>query len=246
MTQGANVSPATRHSLCAAWQFTDAFSLRPIAVPLTVTVPAIAPPYPWMPALPWTAVDGGDGVYRFKVTNGVVAPTGTLAVNVAVPTSDYVAFEPLAMTLVPTGMHGVAPRPLAGPYPQRSDFLLSTPLWPTRVFRIPPGETAVVGSITNAASAPVAGLKVTMWSSAYANAPAGTPYTYTDANGDFVFRLLGPDFRVDIAGGHATTTVGVSISLLAPPAHTTAVIPTTPFPQTIPLGQVTTMPIRVP
>jgi hypothetical protein len=86
-----------------------------------------------------------------------------------------------------------------------------------------------------------------MWSAVHASPPAGTPSTYTDANGDFVFRLLGHDFRTIVSGGVVTTTANVSISLLAPPTYTTAVTPTAPpFPQTVQLGQVNFLQISVP
>lgn len=227
------------HTLAAAWRFEDAFSGRAVDVPLNVQVDVIAPPYSRMPSLPWKAVGGDDATYRFLVSNRTIAPIGTFEVSVDVPGATYAAFEPLAMTL---------PRPLlTPPYPTRTDFLMVAKLWPTRLFKIPPGETAVTGTIGSAgALTSVAGLRVTMWSAVHASPPPGTPYTYTDANGDFVTRLLGPDFRTSVSGGVVTTTANVSIEIRPPPTFSTVVTPTTAFPQTIQLGQVNTMPIAVP
>lgn len=222
------------HALAAVWRFEDAFSGRVVDVPLDVRVDTIAPAYPHMPLLPWRAVRGDDATYRFGVSGGTVPPVGPLAVTIQIPGAEYAAFESLSMVL---------PRTVSTP-PTRADFLIVSDLWPTRVFRIPDGETAVVGTIRSVgALASVAGLRVTMWSAANA-APPSTPYTYTDANGDFVARLLGPDFRT-LVGGVAKTTVDVSIQILTPPTYTTVVAPITPFPQTIQLGQVTSLPIPV-
>jgi hypothetical protein len=53
--------------------------------------------------------------------------------------------------------------------------------------RPPGGETAVRGSITSATSQPVADLKIEMWLGV--GPPPGTPYTFSNTNGDFLFRF---------------------------------------------------------
>ena len=73
--------------------------------------------------------------------------------------------------------------------PTRADFLLSQPLWPTVAFRPPPGETVVRGRLASASAQPVDKIKVEMWTGGVAVPPPGTPYTVTNANGDFLFRF---------------------------------------------------------
>lgn len=132
-----------------------------------------------IPGLRWQAfyVDS-DATYRFRY-----GPTetiaGTHAVEVRSLDGIYVNHEPFTVTL-PI----VAPPP-----PTASDYLVARPLWPTRRFRIPAGETAVIGRITPAVpSTNVAGLRVQLYRGV-APPPSGA-YTFTDAAGEFVFRLL--------------------------------------------------------
>jgi hypothetical protein len=129
-----------------------------------------------IPARKWRAsFSENDATYRFSMA-GEPVPTGTFDVQVDVRDDTYAHFEPFQLTLPVTPS---AP-------PRASDFLVVKPLWPTRRFRVPRGETAVVGQLHHP-TLPTAGLRVRMF-------PAGppppvAPYTYTDAQGGFLFRF---------------------------------------------------------
>jgi hypothetical protein len=229
------LAPAATYRLAAAWLFVDAFSGRAVDVPLSVRVDAINPPYPSMPRLPWRAVRGADATYRFVYAEGTALPRQTMSVTCDIPGGAYRAFEALSMTV---------PRTAAIPnHPTRADFLIVTRLWPTRVFRIPFDETAITGEVLSSAAHPsVAGLKVTVWSAQYGGiAPPNAPYTYTDARGDFVVRLLGKDYRIHMSGVNVTSTADIYIELRTPPPPYQTVVATVS--QTIPLGQNTLLEI---
>jgi len=189
-----------------------------------------------MPNTPWKAVRGGsDGTYRFLVTNKTVAPVGNIGVSVSAPGGEYVDFEPFAVTL---------PRLLVAhpPTPDRSDFLVDHNLWPTRVLNLPAGETAIVGRVASGGVNPIAGLRIRIWPSG-SPMPA-TPYTYTGAVGEFVFRLPG---LKKVSGGVVSTTASLAMNIRLPPLYTVAVAPTAPvIPFTVRLGQVTTLNVSVP
>jgi hypothetical protein len=57
------------------------------------------------------------------------------------------------------------------------------------VVRPPDGETAVRGSITSPTAQPVAGLTVEMWTGGSPTPPPGTPFTRSNAGGDFLYRF---------------------------------------------------------
>ncbi|HEY5933088.1 MAG TPA: hypothetical protein VIU61_00550 [Kofleriaceae bacterium] len=161
------------HALACALRFEDIFyrpvepTTPPVATRLEVTIPALA----------WTAIRADrDATYRFRFTPGVDV-TGTHDVVVTSLDGIYVNHEPFQITL---------PRMMSTP-PRASDFLIARPLWPTRRFHAPIGETCVIGRITSP-NLPVAALRVQLYRGA-APPPLGA-YTYTDANGEFVFRLL--------------------------------------------------------
>jgi hypothetical protein len=225
------------HRLSAAIRFVDAFTAKAVAQPLDVraeTLPVVL----GMPNPPWKAVRGpNDDTYRFLVTNNTVAPVGPIPISVSAPGEEYASFEllePFTVTL---------PRPIVAhpPTPDRSDFLVERTLWPTRLLKVPPGETAIVGRVTNA-TGPVPALKVRM-GKAPGPLPAA-PYTYTSDSGEFVIRLPG---LKTVNGGVPTTTASLLIELLVPPAYAVTVAPTAPvFPITVRLGQVTTLQITVP
>jgi hypothetical protein len=162
------------HLLGFALRFEDIFD-RP-ATP--TTSPVRAPLQVSIPALRWQAFyAGSDGTYRFRFgPHDVIA--GTHAVEVTSLDGSYANHEAFTVTL---------PRVVSTP-PVTDDFLIARPLWPTRSFRIPEGETAVIGRITSPTSQPVAGLRVQLYRGA--SPPPSGAYTYTDANGEFVFRLL--------------------------------------------------------
>lgn len=225
------------HRLSAAIRFVDAFTAKAVTQPLDVRA-EVLPVVLGMPNPPWLAVRGpSDDTYRFFVTDNTVAPVGPIPVSVSAPGEEYASFEllePFTVTL---------PRPVVAhpPTPDRSDFLVERTLWPTRLLKVPPGETAIVGRVTNA-SGPVPALKVRM-GKAPGPLPA-TPYTYTSDSGEFVVRL--PSLKT-VNGGVPTTTASILIELLVPPAYAVTVAPTAPvFPISVRLGQVTTLQITVP
>ena len=171
------VSPLLQRTLSAVYRFYDAFFF-----PIDDTTPPIASPLDVsIPALNWSARRADDDLtYRFSaLTFTRPAPSGVnLAVQVVASAGDYVNFESILLTL---------PLPVSIP-PQAADFLIPRPLWPAIGFRPRAGETAVRGHITSPTAQPVAGLKVEMWPSP-GPTPPGTPYTLSNANGDFLFRL---------------------------------------------------------
>ena len=231
------------HRLGAAVLFVDAFTARAVDVPLEVrasTLPVVV----GMPILPWTATRGrNDNTYRLMVTNSTVMPVGGVPLEVTAPGREYFNFEPLLVPL---------PRPFTAhpPTPARSDFLLRHTLWPTRSFRLPSGETAVVARFASAGANPVARLKVTIWQDGLPM-PA-SPYGYTSDAGELVFRL--PDLK-SVNGGVITTTASLRIDVRLPPLYGAAVAPTLiatdtgavlgiPFP--VRLGQAATLIISLP
>jgi hypothetical protein len=228
---------AVAHHLSAALRFVDAFTARPVGVPLHVQADVLpVPVVVGTPNTPWKALPGPyDGTYRFFVTNHTIAPVGPVAISVAAPGKEYVNHEPFSVPL---------PRPLLAhpPTPAPSDFLVERPLWPTRVLPLPPGETAIVGTVRSVGATPIAALRIRIWPSALPM-PA-TPYAYTDASGGFVFRLPG---LKKVSGGAVSTTASLTLDIRLPPLHAVAVAPTAPtLPFTVRLGQVTTLDISVP
>jgi len=178
MPAGSFVAPLHQRSLSAVYRFYDAFLFpiddftRPIASALEVSIPALR----------WNALRVEDDfTYRFSaITLTQPAPSGAnLGVQVVATNGDYVSLAPILLTL---------PLALSSP-PKRSDFLINQPLWPTVALRPPDSETAVRGQIRSPGALPVAGLKVEMWPGAALTPPAGTPFTRSDANGEFLFRF---------------------------------------------------------
>jgi hypothetical protein len=232
-----------RHRLAAALRFVDAFTARPIAVPLDVRAEAL-PVVPGMPALPWKATPApSDESYRLLVSNDTAMPAGAIDVDVTAPGGQYVNFEPLVVTL---------PRPLVAhpPTPARSDYQVQHPLWPTRSLKLPPGETAIIGRFTSGGVSPIAPLKTTIWLDGTPMPPA--PYSYSTDRGEFVHRL--PTLKT-VVGGVVTPTASLRIHIALPPLYTTAVGPaqiTTDIgvvlavPFSVRLGQVTTLVIALP
>jgi hypothetical protein len=205
---------SVRHQLAVAVRFVDVFTVQPVVVPLDVRVDSL-PSAVGMPAVPWRAVEGpNDHTYRFLVSNNTVMPTGTVGVAVTARGQEYVDFEPLTTTL---------PRVLTAhpPIPARSDYLLQHPLWPTRSLRLPPRDTAIVARLVSAGSTPIEAVRATIW-------PDGSPmpafpYAYSDARGEFVYRL--PALKT-VVGGVITPTANLLIDLRLPPAYTAVVLPT--------------------
>ena len=177
-----------QRSLAAVYRFHDVF-FEPadgrtplIERPLNVTIPALR----------WSAFRSPtDLTYRFSwliltqpIPSNRPSPPqpASFAVEVTDPSGDYVNFED------PANMALSLPLPVSAP-PRASDFLITKPLWPTAAFRPPSGETAVRGTLSSPTAQSVADLKVEIWLGAAPAPPAGTPFTRTNANGDFLYRL---------------------------------------------------------
>ncbi len=173
-------SPIFQRSLSAVFTFYDAFLYPPGSSQPPDPTPLVGSPLGVsIPSLQWQAAAADDGSYRFSaLTLTQPAPGGAnLAVQVDAPLGDYLSFDPITITL---------PLPISSP-PLRSDFLIPTKLWPTVAFRPPSGETAVRGIIASPTAQPVSNLKIEMWLGA---GPApGSPYTFTNLNGEFLFRF---------------------------------------------------------
>ena len=192
MTDLRTDTPMLTHYLAVVVRFVDPFTTRPVPIRFSVSIPA----------LNWSGFWWGlDSTYRFLKSNVPVIggvpklPTGTFTLKVdlpgrenappdpptALPRGPYAAFEPRQVTLPPSAQH---PPPVLV-----SDYLVDLTLWPTVSFTVPAGETAAVGQIVSSSAQSVAGLKVIVFQGA---APAaGTPYTRTDAAGQFLYRLPG-------------------------------------------------------
>jgi hypothetical protein len=211
------VNLQSRRTLAAVYRFYDAFLFPvdertpPITSLLDVSIPALG----------WRAFGStADSTHRFSaltLTEPMAAQAG-LEVQVEAPGGDYVNLDPILLTL---------PLPLSSP-PQSADFLIAKPLWPTLKVRPPAGETAVRGSLASA-TLPVADLKVEMWLGPAPVPPPGTPFTRSNAQGDFLFRFprlkaaAGPTLalRIRLDGGAA----GVFPSSLTLPFGRTHIIP---------------------
>jgi hypothetical protein len=197
------------HRLSFACLFTDEFTDAPVRSPLSVTIPQLR----------LTAFRSErEATYRFQVTNADV-PTGPVDVAVSSLLQDYASFEPITVTLpiVPSTP------------PLRNDFLVTRSLWPTRRLALPPGETAVRGRVVPAAPGlAVAGLRVVL---SVGPPPVDAPYTYTDAQGEFLFRL--PTLVAEVVGGVVDTTETLTVTVSDGGAVTVA-----PATFTVTLGQV--------
>ena len=210
------------HHLNAAVRFIDHFTVLPVRAVLSVRATTLPAAPPGLPTVPWTAYRApADGTYRFLVGNGTIPPTGAIAVTVDAPAKDYAAFEPLTLTLP------LVPPPHPLPV-QPADFLVEHPLWPTPALRLPFGETAVVGTVRSAGANPIAGLRLKIWTGTAL--PPASPYAYTGAGGEFVFRL--PGLRTSPAAISVTLFVEVTL----PPTYTTAVPVGAMAPFTVPLS----------
>ena len=242
---------SVRHRLAAAFRFVDIFTGKPVGVPLDVRVETFPLPFvKGRPNLPWRAVPGrNDATYRFFVSNDTVMPASPspIAVTVSAPTNapkeEYVSFEKVEVTL---------PLPLTAhpPTPARSDFLIEKTLWPTRAVKVSTGETAVVAVVKSAGATPIERLRVRLWTGL--GPPPVSPYAYTNAAGEVLFRL--PDLKT-VVGGVISTTSMLNLEIRVPPAYAATVVPTQirtdagavlPLPLPLRVGQVTTLEILIP
>jgi len=205
---------AFTHRLGAAVLFEDAFTGRAVTVPMDVQATTL-PIVTGMPTLPWKAVRGlNDPAYRLMVSNQTVMPVGIVQLDVDIPGRQYQNFERLQV--------GPLPLPLSVPRPLRSDLLVRHSLWPTRVFRLPAGETAVIARFITGGANPIAGLRVTIWPAAAPMPPR--PYGYTDSDGQLVYRLPGVK---TVNGGVTSTSASLRIDVRLPPdPYAVAVVPT--------------------
>jgi hypothetical protein len=189
-------APVLSLRLAVVYRFRDIFTNTPVRTRLTVSIPSRK----------WTAyASPSDGTYRFvePLTGAGDTPVPRpFDVLVESDTGDYANYEPFQVELPRT----VPPGP-----PQVSSYLIEKFLWPTRRFRPPPGETAVVGRVTSDADKNVAGLKVYLYTQAGPDPPAGTPYTYTDGNGDFLYRLPKIKAQLDGTGNVVPVTLNARV-----------------------------------
>lgn len=163
-----NFIPWFTHRLAIVLRFVDAFTGRPVETRLRVA----------MTGQRWDAVHcAADSTYRFMMTASPV-PSGAFQVEVEDPEQNYVNHEPIELTLTSS-----SPTPPIS----RHDYLHEFPLWPTRKFEVPIGETAVVGRLVNASAGAVGGLDVRIFP--VGEPPPPTPYARSNADGEFLFRL---------------------------------------------------------
>jgi hypothetical protein len=214
--------PGLAHRLAVALRFLDAFTDRPVRVPLDVSIPARR----------WPALRReSDATYRFLVTN-VPLPAGSFDVAVTAPGGEYVNWEPFLVEVPRPGL----PHP---PPALASDYLVERVLWPTRRFRPQPGETAVVGRVVSGGANSTTGLKILLFKSP-GPAPA-VPYTRTDENGEFLFRF--PLLRGEVSG--TTVVAGVSLDVQVRDAAD-AVLAAAPGTVEVPLGRVSVLTFAIP
>src|SRR5205085_1934348 len=131
------------HRLAVAVRYFDIFTGETVRLPLTVTIPALR-----LEAFH----AGSDDTYRFIVHNRDVPTGGPFDIEVDNLRGEYEARESMQVTLPIVVGH---PPPVVRP-----DLLLEFPLWPTRLRKIPPGETAITGRIVSGGVRDVNGLRV--------------------------------------------------------------------------------------
>lgn len=183
------------HRLGVAVRFFDIFSGETVLAPLQVSIPAVR----------WTAFHAEtDGTYRFVVTNEDVPTLLNADIEVLIPGEEYESREAMQVSLPIVVGH---PPPVLRP-----DYLLEFPLWPTRRRRTPPGETAITGRIISGGVTNVDGLRVFLFE------PPGpapvSPYAYTNAAGEFLFRL--PQLRARMSGTVPVITATLNIEIRDP------------------------------
>jgi hypothetical protein len=181
-----------RRDLAVVVRFVDGFTGQPVRDRFLVSIPRFAV----NSAGRWSE---SDATYRFSLPNlkledGVPEmPSGTFNLTVtssdgvnlysdppqAPPQSSYAALMPLQVKIPPVAAH--QPPVLV------TDYLVELPLWPTASFRVPAGETAVLGWIVSAGGTSVAALKLKLFQSN--TGASGEPWVSTDAAGQFLYRL---------------------------------------------------------
>lgn len=177
------------HRLAIALRFFDVFTGKTVEAPLRVTVPAHG----------WEAIHRtSDATYRFLVTEAIV-PSGTFHVFVEDTDQTYTNHEPIeiALTTVPST-----------PPISRGNYLQEYPLWPTRKFKAPVGETAVVGRLVSAGANPVENLDVRLYPTG--EAPPADHFARSNSAGEFLFRL--PWIQREVDGTPLPLSIEVQIT----------------------------------
>jgi hypothetical protein len=211
------------HRLAVAVRFFDIFTGETVRTPLTVTIPALR-----LQAFHAAT----DDTYRFVVHNRDVPAGGPFDIAVDILRSEYEAREPMQVTLPLVVGH---PPPVVRP-----DFLLEFPLWPTRLRRTPPGETAITGQIISGGTTNVNGLRVFFFEPP--GPPPATPYAYTNDAGEFLFRL--PQLHARMSGVVPVLTANLNIEIRDP--SSTLVSPVVPSSVVADLGRSSLLQFQVP
>lgn len=183
-----------RHRLAVAVRFTDVFTERPVETPLRVTISGASCSAIYRAA---------DSTYRFMLTEAPV-PSGVFQLAVEDPEQTYVNHQPIELTLAP----GPSTPPIS-----RQDYLYQFPLWPTRKFKVPIGETAVVGRLVSTSSGSVGNLDVHIFTAG--ETPPPTPFARSNPEGEFLFRL--PWVTRETDGTARPTSLDVQVSLAGVP-----------------------------
>jgi hypothetical protein len=195
------------HRLGVVIRFFDVFTGRTIDHPLNVTVPSQG----------WNAVHRRtDSTYRFLFTNEMV-PAGNFTIEIESITQEYAHHLPLLVTLpvVPSTP------------PVRSDYIVTHPLWPTRNFAIPAGESAVVGRIVSGSASATDNMQIRLFE--HGTSSAAAPIAFSDDNGEFSYRL--PWHRQQVAGTVISPPPAIDIQINGPGGLITPIIPPSINPQ---------------
>lgn len=177
------------HRLGIVIRFVDVFTGRVIDSPMRVSVPDQE----------WIAVKGKtDATYRFLFTEQAV-PAGNFTVEVISLTQEYQNLQVLQISL-----------PVVPSIPPlRSDFIVEHPLWPTRKFKIPAGESAVTGRIVSGGVNAVDDLQIRFYEQG--TLPSAAPAAFSDAQGEFVYRL--PWYSYQVAGSVVSPPPDIDIEI---------------------------------
>jgi len=181
------------HRLAVAARFFDIFTGETVRAPLKVSIPALR-----LEAFHATS----DDTYRFLVSNRDVPGGGPFDISVEIPRNEYEAREPMQISTLPIVLGH--PPPVV-----RSDFLLEFPLWPSRLRRSAPGETAITGRVVSAGATNVDGLRVFLLEPP--GPPPPSPYAYTNAAGEFLYRL--PRLQARMSGSVPVLTATLNIEI---------------------------------
>lgn len=214
------VSPAITHELAAAVRLVDGFTGTPLRERYDVR---ISGQEWWVPLY-----REEDATYRFLLSNRPLPALGSVSLVVTSPDPGAAHADLGGLTLTIPGP--APPVPLTVGH-----FLVEHPLWPTRSFRPPPGETFIKGRCVRAGQ-PVAGQLVQIAEGA-APLPA-TPAARTDADGEFAYRL--PDLRVD-ATTPGTVVDTADLHVAVADGGVAQVLTAPALPIVVPIGRTTAM-----